>query len=141
TTQNIDTGQGWSETNVIINGCQFFNVKKRAVKVLAAGITIRDCKVYSEYDDFTNCPGNAFELFGGKNKVINNYVDLKRALTAIRIAGPDNLIEGNTFYVDKTGEYRTEGTSLGTTISGLLTGRSPLNVDTPNNNIIRGNII
>lgn len=141
TTQDVEEGTGWTPTNVIIDNCEFYNIKKRAVKIQASGVTVKNCRVYSSYVDYTECPGNAFDLFGGNNKLLNNYVELDRAVSGIRVSGGDNTIKGNIVYVDKTGTYRTEGTSAGSTICGLLLGVSPANVDTPINNTIEGNTI
>lgn len=100
--------------NVLIENNYFVNVKKRAVKVQASGVTVKGNYIESNYIDQTNCPSSGVTLFGSFNTVEDNKIFYKRSVYGIESnQGTGNTISKNYIEVDKAKTYpNARGTSV-----------------------------
>lgn len=120
----------------IIEGNYFFNTAKRAIKIQASDVLIKDNFVSSTATDLTECPFVGIEIIGGRNnRIINNKVDLKRAIAGIDATNSVNcIISGNTIFNDSARAFPRARTGTGSLTGIFLTNSKNITVS---NNIIK----
>jgi len=91
-------------SDVIIRGSEFYNFKKRAVKVQASGVVVTNNLISCDYAvDGIDAPYSGISIYSGNCEVSNNTIILNRALVGIEFRG-DN-VQVNNNYVDVYGHY------------------------------------
>ena len=91
--------------------CKFPEIKKRAVKCQASDVLIYGNAVTSTVVTDPSCPYAAIDLYGSRNTVTANSIDLARAVSGIIDNGKNNVIEGNSVRVAAATAYTTARTS------------------------------
>lgn len=90
---------GWkSAGNVLIDGCKFINFGKRAIKIQASDVTVNNNEIKNE----DNKIYSAISIYGSRNVVDNNLIDVANATAALTIiSGNQNKVRNNTVVVDR----------------------------------------
>lgn len=103
---NVDATLGFTVSMVVIEKNEFYDVKKRAIKLQASGVIVLDNYIESNYVDAVNCPYSGISSFGSRNIIRNNKIKLLRGNYGIELNGNNSIdIIGNIIEVDSANAY------------------------------------
>jgi len=129
------TPLGWEKSYVVIANNEFYDVKKRAVKIQASNVIVIDNKIESNYIEVEKHPISAISSFGSYNHIIRNDIKLKRSNFGVEIAnGIGTKLDGNNIEVDKIKMY--PGGLLGALQSAVFITTGAERVKIMNNDLI-----
>lgn len=94
-----DSKDSWgSAGNAIIENCSFHNFGKRAIKIQASDVVVKNNKIRNEGNKIYS----AISIYGSRNIVDNNQIDVSNATAALTvISGNQNRLRNNTVIVDR----------------------------------------
>ncbi|MCW3109667.1 MAG: hypothetical protein JWQ09_4173, partial [Segetibacter sp.] len=108
----------YSDFHGIIEKNDFINTPKRAVKVQASTVIVKDNYIVSTATDPYFCPLVGIEGFGDRITIKNNYINFLRGTIGIDMTNAvQGILDGNTINVDSAKNY-----PFGRAGTGTLTG-------------------
>ena len=115
---SIENGDTVTDSDVLIDNCVFTNIYKRAIKIQANGVQIKNNIFKSFLNEEDDGVMSCISLYGSNNFVSENIITIEKAFRAMELGNTlapigENYVINNTFIVDANGAYSTvQGSTL-----------------------------
>lgn len=92
----------WAKVDALVEGCFFNNFGKRAVKIMASGVEVRDCYIVGG----GNGVSSAFSLYGNDNLIVRNRIELLESIYCFFLKGGNSYLGHNDIFLSSNKSQR-----------------------------------